>query len=84
MLQTSASRVYVDVARFKPSCKMPDPNGRNVHGLCCLPPGYALAIIHSQSAVMELNNNKDSESQTARSDVSTSIEWDSSVNSDMS
>ena len=69
---------------FKPSCKMLDPNGRNIHGLCCLPPGYELAITHSESAVLELNDDKNPESQTARSDTPTSIESDSSVNSDIS
>ena len=69
---------------FKPSCKMLDPNGRNIHGLCCLPPGYELAIIHSESDVLELNGDKNSESQTARSDTPTSIESSSSVNCDIS
>ena len=69
---------------FKPSCKMFDLIGRNIHGLCCLPPGYELAIIHSDSTVLELNDDKDSESQAARSDIPTSIESGSSVNSDIS
>ena len=69
---------------FKPSRKMLDLNGRNIHGLCCLPPGYRLAIIPSESAVLELNDDKNSELQTARSSIATSIESGSSVNSDIS
>ena len=69
---------------FEPSRKMLDLNGRNIHGLCCLPPGYQLAIVPSESAVLELNDDKISESQTARSSIATSIESGSSVNSDIS
>lgn len=69
---------------FKPSYTMLGLNGRKIHGLCCLPPGYELAIIHSESAVLELNDDKNSESQTARSKTPTAIESGSSVKSDIS
>ena len=66
---------------FKPSRKMLDLNGRNIHGICCLPPGYELAIIHSESTVLELNDDKNSDSQFA---FPNSIESGSSVKSDIS
>lgn len=34
---------------FRPSCKILDLDGRNIHGLCCLLPGYGLSIVPSQS-----------------------------------
>ena len=70
--------------RFKPSHKMLGLVGRNIHGLCCLPPGYELSIVHSDAAVLELNDDKNSESQTVRPNLPTSIRSGSSVNSDIS
>ena len=70
--------------RFKASRKMLDLNGRNVHGLCCLPRGYELAIIRSDSTVLELNDGRNSESPTAQSDIPNSNESGSFVNSDLS
>lgn len=69
---------------FKLSYKLLDLDGRNIHGLCRLPRGYELAIIHSESAVLELNGDKDSVSQTARSNSPTSTKSDSSVNVNIS
>lgn len=69
---------------FEPSRKMLDLNGRNIHGICCLPPGYKLAIIHSESTVLGLNDDENSESQTARSDFPLSTESEPSVRSDIS
>ena len=68
---------------FTPSYKMLDLHGRNIHGLCRLPSGYELAIVHSETAVLELNDDKNSESQT-RSNSLTSTESDSLVNSNIS
>ena len=55
-IQTNQSRVLISLKtcimglggreRFKPSYKALDLDRRNLHGLCCLPPGYELAIIH--------------------------------------
>ena len=63
---------------------MLDLNGRNIHGFCCLPPGYGLAIINSESTVLELNDDKNSESQTARSDFPTLVKPGPSVKSEIS
>ncbi len=69
---------------FEPSHKMLDLTGRKLHGTCCLPPGYKLAIVPHQSIVEELNDPKSNERQTAPSDTSNSIKTSSSAESDIS
>ena len=55
---------------FKPSYKMLDLSGRKLHGSCCLPPGYELAIIHPHSTILELNDDTE-----ASSSVESDISW---------
>ena len=69
---------------FIPSYKMLDLNGRKIHGSCCLPPGYELAIVQPQSTVLELNDEKMSKQQSAPSGTETSNEISPSVESDIS
>ena len=68
---------------FKPSHQILHLDGRKIHGIRCLPPGYELSTVHSQSAVLELNGEVSGQ-HTTPSDTSTPNESSSPVETDIS
>ncbi|KAL8797776.1 MAG: hypothetical protein Q9195_000128 [Heterodermia aff. obscurata] len=53
-------------------------NGRKVHGVCSLPPGFALAIVGPQATVVELHISQSNESSRERPKTVTEFEISSS------
>ena len=43
---------------FLPSNSVFESKGRKVHGICCLPHGYALAVLPAQAPIMEIRKDK--------------------------
>ena len=43
---------------FLPSNNVFKSKGRKVHGICCLPHGYALAVLPAQASIMEIRKDK--------------------------
>lgn len=72
----------------KPSYKMVGLSGRKIHGLCCLPQGFGLSIVPSQSTVLELNDESNDDNipgeQRTPSNASTSSQLSRSIRSDIS
>ena len=72
----------------KSSYKMIGLSGRKVHGLCCLPQGFELSIVPSESTVLELNDESNDDSirgeRRIPSTSSTSSQSSRSVRRDIS
>ena len=63
---------------FEPSSKDYSLNGRKVHGVCSLPPGFALAIVSPEATVLELRFGELGDSSQARPAMITESEISSS------
>ena len=68
----------------KRTSKMVGLMGRKVHGLCCLPQGFELSVVPSQSTVLELNDNDIAGEQRTPSNASSSSQSSRSSPSDIS
>lgn len=56
------------MTQFLPSNGIFKGRGRKVHGICCLPHGYALAILPAGASIMEIGKDKSEDDRLATED----------------